>query len=92
MERNRDHEMNRIAQSISAMIAPYAALDIRWRKETEESLKDYTTWERERLGLHSGGEFFYIRKNGELLYAVITNADSVLTAAAELMKLISNKF
>lgn len=92
MERNREHEMNRIAQSISAMITPYVALDIRWRKETEESLKDFTAWERERLDLHAGGEFFYIRKNDELLYVVMTNADSILTAAADLMKLISNKF
>ena len=92
MERNREHEMNRIAQSVSAMIGPYVALDICWRKETEESLKDFTAWDRERLGLHSGGEFFYIRKNGELLYAVITNADSILTAAHELMELIANKF
>ena len=61
-------------------------------EETEESLKDFTAWDRERLGLHSGGEFFYIRKNGELLYAVITNADSILTAAHELMELIANKF
>jgi len=89
---NRTEEMQRIAKCVMDMVRPYAQIDIGYRKETDESVNDYTEWGRERLGILSGQEYFFISRPGELLYAVNVTADSVLTAAMELMTRIANKF
>ena len=66
-------------------------IEITYRRETEESVKDYTDWGRKRFGIHSGFEYFYVWR-GEMLYAVDVTADSPLTAADELMRLLAAKF
>lgn len=89
----REHQLSLVAQTMERMTNCFIRepITITYRKETEESLNDYTEWARQRFGLFPGGEFFFIWR-GELLYAVCVNADSVLTAAHELMDLIHRKF
>ena len=91
MESNRTEELTRIAKCVTDMVWPYAHVEITYRKETDESLNDYTEWGRQRFGLMAGGEYFFVWR-GQLLYVVCVNADSVLTAAHELMALIAKKF
>ena len=57
----------------------------------------FTAWERERLHLVEGNEYLIVWRDRpeskpEYLYAVNVTADSYLTAAAELMTLLANKF
>lgn len=87
-----DH-MRFIAQSVTAMVNRLIdrPIEITYRKETKESLKDYTEWAVQRFRLYPGGEFFYVWR-GELLYAVDVTADSYLTGADELMRLLARKF
>jgi len=89
----REDQLSFVAQTVACMVNRFIRepITVTYRKETDESLNDYTEWARKRLGLFSGGEFFYIWR-GELLYAVCVNADSTLTAAHELMDLIHRKF
>ena len=91
MDQNRTEELTRIARNVMDMVWPYAHVEITYRRETAESLNDYTEWGRQRFGLLSGEEYFFIWR-GELLYVVCVSADSVLTAAHELMDLIARKF
>ena len=46
----------------------------------------------EMLGLHHGESMFLVSKDGMLLYAVNVTADATLTAAWELLDLLSRKF
>ena len=91
---SREDQLSSVAQTVACMVNRFIRepITITYRKETKESLNDYTEWGRQRLGLFPGGEFFFISRGGELLYTVCVNADSVLTAAHELMALIAKKF
>ena len=92
METDRTEELKRIAKCVMEMISPYArGVEITYRRETDESVNDFTEWAHERFGIVPGNEYFYVWRP-VLLYAVNVTADSVLTAAYELMKLIANKF
>lgn len=91
MKQNRTEELTRIAKCVTDMVRPYAHLEITYHKQTEESLKDFTEWGKQRFGLRPGEEYFFLWR-GELLYVVCITADSVLTAAHELMALIAKKF
>lgn len=86
-------QMEFVAQEITTLVNRFVRdpIEITYRRETEESVKDYTEWGRQRFGIHSGFEYFYVWR-GEMLYAVDVTADSVLTAAEELMRLLAEKF
>jgi len=68
--------------------------DLTYRKETEETVKKLTDWERRYHRIMPGGEYVYIREvdTGDLLYAIEVTGDSVLTALSEVMELLSRKF
>lgn len=89
----REDQLSFAAHTLACMVNRFIRepITITYRKETEESLNDYTEWGRQRFGLRPGEEYFYIWR-GSLLYAVCVTADSVLTAAHELMELIAKKF
>lgn len=68
-------------------------IEIEYRRETSESVNEYTDWTRSYFEIFPGQEYFYVRRKfGPLLYAVNVSADSVLTAASELMQLLAAKF
>ena len=76
--------------------AKRAAWNIVYKDHPEEDWLNMTTteWERKRFHLRPGGEWILIWDNvtEDLLYAIDVSADSVLTALAELMDLLSRKF
>ena len=87
-------QMEYIARTLTAMTNRLTLgdpIEITYRRETEESVKDYTDWGRQRFGIHPGLEYFYVWR-GEMLYAVDVTADSPLTGAHELMDLLARKF
>lgn len=89
----RETEMNRIALKVARIADPYAPLNIFYCRETAESIRAYSDYERERFHLVPGDEYFFIyQANGALLYTVNVTADAPLTAASELMELIARKF
>lgn len=66
---------------------------LRYVYENAESVKRFSDWDRQRLGVLSGLEMIYvIEQSGHCLYAVNVTADSVMTAIWELMGLLSKKF
>ena len=89
----RADKLTFIAQSMTRMVNSLIdrPIEITYRKETAESVHDFTDWAREYHGILSGDENFYVWR-GELLYVVHVNADSYLTAADELMQLLAKKF
>ena len=86
-------QMEFIAQSITAMVNRLIRDEIKvtYRVETEQSVNEFTEWQRERHGIIPGEEYFFVWRDG-LLYVVNVGADSPLTAADELMGLIARKF
>ena len=95
--------MNTKAQQINEALTHVSAImtaantrqkcRLEYRNENYESVKRFTEFTRERLGILPGMEYIYVYdSDGYLLYAVNVTADSVLTAIAELMDLISRKF
>ena len=86
-------QMEFIAQDITKLANRFISdpIEITYRRETKESVNDFTEWARHRHGILSGDEYFYVWR-GELLYAVNVSADSPLTAAEELMRLLAAKF
>ena len=92
LSNRRSLELEYVTQLVTELAAPYAQLDITLREETPETLREYSDFDRQRLGIHSPGEYFVIAKDGHTLYAVNVTCDSVLTAASELMRLIACKF
>lgn len=90
---SRTDEMNRIAASVQEMARPYTdGIEIAYRHETAESLLDYPRWKVDCLNIIAGDEYFTLSREGCLLYVVNVTADSVLTAAAELLRIMSYKF
>ncbi len=89
----REDDLTFVAQTVTRMVNSFVRdpITVTYRKETEESVNDYTAWCRERFGILSNSECFYIWR-GQLLYVVHVEADSILTAASELMSLIARKF
>ena len=87
-------ELQRIANCVEAMSNKYIKepISITYEELTDESVKAYSDWNRQRFGLCSGEEAFFIFRRSSLLYVVNVSADSYLTAARELMDLIGRKF
>lgn len=67
---------------------------------TNETIEEFSAWDRKRFVLLPGDEYFFIWETCRpdvpdpdgLLYVVNVTADSLLTAASELMNLASRKF
>lgn len=88
-------DMMDIANTLQTMAWKYGCrkdVVITYEKLTAETLNSFTEWQRGKFALHTGDERFFITCDGELLYSVIVNADSLLTAAHELLDLIARKF
>jgi len=84
----------RCISSLLKKVRPNLAVDIAYRHEDDESVQDYSIQERLYHKILSGDENIYIwnARDGVLLYTVHVTGDSVLTACAELMDLLSRKF
>lgn len=93
----RSKALASVAQNVKCLLKfahPEKAIDISYAQENLESIKRFSDWQRKYRGIFPGDENFYIydTTTDTLLYVVPVTADSVLTAAAELMRLISAKF
>ncbi len=84
----------RCISSLLKKVRPNLAVDIAYRHEDDKSVQDYSIHERLYHHILSGDENIYIwnAKDGVLLYTVHVTGDSVLTACAELMELLAQKF
>ena len=100
---HRTEQMERVATQMDTIVKENGRRDditITYCEMDAESIADFTEWERERTKLFIGYEYFLIWEVPDpyaidpfhLLYAVNVSADSVLTAVAELMNLVSHKF
>ena len=100
---HRTEQMERVATQMETIVKENGRrndIAITYCEMDAESIADFTEWERERNELFIGHEYFLIWEVPDpyaidpfhLLYAVNVSADSVLTAVAELMNLVSRKF
>ena len=82
-----------IERNINAMV-PARFLHLAYFRETEYSVKRFSSFQRQYYGIMTGDEYIYVTNdtNGELLYAVNVTGDAVLTAVWEVMGLLSRKF
>lgn len=95
MKDTRFENLTKIAGEIEEMVRNYGRRDdisIRYAILTEEELALFSEWDQKWLGLFHDGEMFIISEPGHNLYAVDVSGDSLLTAAYELMRLVSAKF
>ena len=95
MKDARFENLTKIAGEIEEMIRNYGRRDdisIRFAIMTEEELAMFTEWDQRRLYLSPDEEMYIIYEPGHNLYAVNVTGDSLLTAAYELMRLVSAKF
>lgn len=75
-------------------------ISVTFSRLTDEVIQEFSAWDRKRFNLMSGEECFFIWENScpdvpdsnALLYVVDVAADSLLTAASELMNLVARKF
>jgi len=100
---HRTEQMERVATQMETIVKENGRrndIAITYCEMDAESIADFTEWERDRNELFIGHEYFLIWEVPDpyaidpfhLLYAVNVSADSVLTAVAELMNLVSRKF
>lgn len=100
---HRTEQMERVATQMETIVKENGRrkdIAITYCEMDAESIADFTDWECERNELFIGNEYFLIWEVPDphnidpfhLLYAVNVSADSVLTAVAELMHLVSRKF
>ena len=100
---HRQEQMERVASQVESIVKENGRrndIAITYCEMDAESLADFTDWQCQRNKLFIGHEYFMIWEVPDpydiepfhLLYAVNVSADSVLTAAAELMDLVSKKF
>ena len=104
MERSkRTKALENVAETIQNMIQQYGRrkdIQITFYEVDEEVLEAFTEHERSKHHLLTGDEVFFIFEVPDphaidpqhLLYTKCVTADNVLTAAAELMDLVSKKF
>lgn len=92
-----------IAQRIEDLARTYgrrADIAVTYDHMTPESLGEFTDFQRRYHRLIAGEEYFLVWETPDpdsvdpraLLYAVCVTGDSLLTAAGELMELVSRKF
>jgi hypothetical protein len=90
----RHQALKDIAARIESMIRAHGRrndIKIRFTRIGEGNINRYTDFQREYHGIISGDEYFMIDDPDGLLYAVNVSGDSNMTAAAELMELVSRK-
>lgn len=99
----REESMRDIAQRIEDIVRRYGRRDdiaITYDRLTNESIAEFTDFQRRYHSLNTGEEYFFVWETPNpddvdpraLLYCVIVTGDSLLTAAGELMELVSRKF
>ena len=99
----KDHAMRNVSATIEALLQNLTGRDdiyINYNKitgGTYGTLALYSQRDVDRFHLMTGEEYFFItednvKETSIILYAVNVTGDSYLTAAAELMALIANKF
>ena len=99
----RDTIMRDIAQRIENLVRDYGRrsdIAITYDRLSDESIAEFTDFQRTYHSLQTGEEFFLVWETPDpddvdpraLLYAVNITGDSNMTAAGELMDLISRKF
>lgn len=95
----RKDSLNRIAVQIENMIKDYGRrtdILVSFTQPGEADLKQFSDWENKYFGLRPNEEYFMIYEKIDieyhLLYVVNVTADSLLTAAQELMDLVASKF
>ena len=94
-EEMRLENLQKVADDIEKMIRNYGRrkdIVIWFAVMTDEEIGEFSDWDQRRLGLLHGEEMFIIGEPDRVLYAVNVTGDSVLTAAYELMRLVSAKF
>lgn len=87
--------LGKIAEDIEKMIRNYGRrkdISVRFATMTDEELAKFSDWDQRRLGLIHGEDMFLVSEPERVLYAVNVTGDSLLTAAYELMRLVSAKF
>ena len=101
MERTK--ALEHVAETVQNMIRQYGRrkdIEIAFYKVDDEVLEAFSEYERTKHHMLAGEEMFFIFEVRDpyaidpqhLLYTKCVTADSVLTAAAELMDLVSKKF
>jgi len=96
-------EMQRIANYAMNMVhlaRPERDIRIKYIKPDDASIQKFTEWERKSKAIRTGDEYFLVydyapdwnTDKPDLLYAVNVSIDSLLTAANELLDLLSRKF
>ena len=99
----RTEALNGIAQRIEDMIRTYGCrsdVTITYERVTSENIGNFTEFQRDYHGLLAAEEYFLIwvcsdpnaAERRVLLYTVCITCDSLLTAAKELMDIVSRKF
>lgn len=90
----RTLDLQQIANDIERMTNRHISepVSITFEKPTYRTLEDFSVFQREKFGLTRGDEYFFISRGQALLYVVNVTADSILTAAHELLGLIAKKF
>lgn len=92
----RTESLNDIAGTIEEMIRRHGRrndITITFKKLDEREDRDkFTPFQMRYFQLMECEEYFFIRDPEDLLYAVNVTGDSLLTAAWELMDLVSRKF
>ena len=84
----------RSAMSLLKATRPDRDIEIAYSREDEDSVQEFSQWQRESKGIRAGDEYFLVWDvaEGSLLYAVNVSADSPMCAAWELYGLLSKKF
>lgn len=96
-------QMQRIADYAINMVRlarPERDIRIVYIQPDDASIQKFTEWERKRMAIRTGDEYFLVydyapdwnTDKPDLLYAVNVSIDSFLTAANELLDLLSRKF
>lgn len=100
---DRTESLNKIATQIEGLVYQYGRrsdIVITFSKLTNEEIAKFNDWDRKRFCLIPGEECFFVWEaqqpgspsTDHLLYVVAVTGDSLLTAAGELMNLVSRKF
>ena len=95
--------LNHIAIEAEKLICNYGRrrdIAVTFCTLTDEILEEFSAWDRKRFNLLAGEECFFVWETSRhdvpdpygLLYVVNVTADSLLTAASELMNLAARKF
>ena len=99
----RIEKLEHIAIEAEKLIRSYGRrkdICVTFGRLTEETIADFSAWDRKRFTLIEGEECFFVWETSRpdvpdpngLLYVVNVTGDSLLTAASELMNLASRKF